>query len=156
MASSAFVKAMSGSKAAIRKMKDAKPREYTRPSIENGTYIFAVDAEIGVTPNKEAPYIKFNWSIQDDGPEKNKSSNSVFFTQNDDPDKEAQTLDNLALAFKALLDLEELNVQDAVDLEDLVAKVNEEKCYCRGKLKNWGDSEKGGFNVYFQEKLIVE
>lgn len=156
MASSAFSKALAGKKASIEKMRNSKPKQgYTPPKIENGNYIFAVDAECGVTEAKGVPYVKFNWSIQDEGEYFGKSNNMIIWLDGfRDDESEDKTFDRLAKTFMALLDLEEVNVEDPQDIEQLVDMVNQEKIYCRGNLSNWTSSTgKTGFNVYFNKKV---
>lgn len=156
MASSAFVKSLAGSKSSIKKMRDVQPKEYSKPDIENGTYIFAVKAEAGVTPKKEVPYVKFEWSIQDEGPEFGKSDQSTFFLEGDDPEKVEKNFESLGLAFKALLNAADLDISDAADIELLVDAVNKEKCYARGNLKKWVSGDKFGYNVWFKERLEIQ
>lgn len=157
MASSAFVNALKGQKAAIKKMRDAQPKEgYVRPKIDKGTYILAVTAEAGITPNKEVPYVKFNWEVQDEGEFQGKGANHAIFLDGDDQDKVDKNFESLSLAFRALLDLEEVDINDAADIEAYVDAVNKQKVYCRSKVYPWGNDEKGGFNVYFLERLEAE
>jgi hypothetical protein len=158
MASSAFSKALASKKAAIQKMNEVEHVEYKPPVIPEGIYILAVDAEAGVTEKAGAPYVKLNWTIQDAGEEFGKSSNSIYWLDNNDEEQEAKTYQRLSRAFQALLDLEEVNVEDATDIEQLVDMVNDEKTYCTAKISSWQskDGKKTGFNVYFKKRVVEE
>ena len=158
MASSAFSKALANKKASIAKMADVKAgnREYVLPNIDPGPYTFAVDAECGVTDNKNVPYVKFNWSIQTPGDFYGKGNNTVFWLDGDKPDQVDKTFERLAKTFMALLDLTEVNVEDPQDIEQLVDMVNDDKTLCEGKLTTWeSEAGKKGFNVYFNKRVAA-
>ena len=153
MASSKFNASLKGRKKNFDSMKNAERRGFVLPTIEDGTYIFKVTAECGNSPKKDVPFVKLTWKIQDDERYFNTGSDTVFWLDGDNEEIVDRNFENLALALKALLDIEELVVEDATDIEHFVSMVNEADTYCRGRLNNWEAGEKRGFNVYFNEKV---
>jgi hypothetical protein len=157
MASSAFSKALANKKESIAKMREVEAKVFTLPNIPKGNYTLAVDAEAGVTENKGVPYVKFNWTIQDEGEYFGKSSNTIFWLDGEDDDRVDNEFKYLAKAFMALLDLAEVNVDDPQDIEQLVDMVNNDKVYCEASIQPWESaSGKKGFRVYFNKKVAVE
>lgn len=159
MATSQFSKALANKKQAMAKMREVEQKVFTLPTIADGEYTFAVDAECGVTDNKGIPYVKFNWSVQDEGPAFGKGNNQIFWLDGDDEEQVEKTFQRLAGAFMSLLDLTEVTVDDPQDIEQLVDMVNDEdnKTYATGKLSNWTSaSGKKGFNLYFKKRVAVE
>jgi hypothetical protein len=156
MASSAFTKAVAGKKRAMQKMKEVERNTFQQPTIEDGTYILGVTGECGVTEEKGVPYVRLDWVIQDEGPENGKGYQTTFWLENEDQEKEDKQFEILAKALLAILDVEEVNVEDAVDIEQYVDVINQGKSFVRTKIVTKESANgKKYINTYFQRRVEV-
>lgn len=160
MASAAFVKALEKKKNMSKMLNASKEAEkkgaYTLPEIRDGSYICAVRAECGVTPNKNVPYVKFLWSIVDDSEFNGKGADKTIFLGDDDEARCEKAFTSLGKSFKILLDTDELDIQSAADVPALVDAINADKIYARTAIKRWEKGDKWGYNVFFNERVVEE
>lgn len=155
MASSDFTRAMAGKKAAIQKMREVQKNNFEQPTIQDGTYVVGVAANCGST-EKGVPYVRIDWVIQDEGEQNGKGWNATYWLDDEDPERDERNYSNLARAFMAILDVEEVCLDDGADIEQLIDMINQEKIYVKAKIVTKdGKNGKKYINTYWQKRVEV-
>jgi len=164
MATAEFVKTLEKKKEAAALMKSVSNAEagggFKLPKIDDGTYVFSITADCGITSKAGVPFVNFKWTIEDEGQFSGKGHKKTYFITTEDREgKEGEsdkTAARLGADFKTILDTDELDVNTPSDIAALVDAVNQEKPYVRGALKNWESGDNSGFNVFFNEIVDVD
>lgn len=168
MASAAFTKALlrkDNAKDLAKQVREAKAGGFTLPHIDNGKYIARVKASCGISPNKNIPFVEFKWNVvaNEDGtdtPFKDKGSNSSFYLEDEDQEREANNWKYLGKALKVLSSRPDIDNFDMQDLETIIDEINAEAPFVRVQLTKWqmknGETvTKEGYRCYFNEKVDV-
>lgn len=158
MASSAFAKAMEKKKNGaklLQKAREAENNSFELPEIPDDKYIVRVKATVGVTPNKNVPFVEFKWTIVD-GDFYGKGYRETFYLENEDLERLEKTFDRLGRTLKVLLGDEDLAFEDFAQLEELVKQVDKTTPHARIQVKNWtGKNNNKGITAYFNDLVEV-